>query len=122
MKHKKVLCSFATFLMACAFSTSIAVFTPCDVQQARNIAANRAPLRNAAEPYLDARRQYYQETLNHLTDVQNMGFAIYRRSIDYKWDIHNIPVLNRMHPAGTNFQATIDDAIGLYSFLLQNPQ
>ena len=50
-----------------------------------------------------------------------MGFAVYTKTLNYVWDIENIPILNTTTISKENFQEVLNDAINLCTYLINNP-
>lgn len=126
MKFKKLLCTAFLALLWCA--TSAAAYTPEDVEFAKKQAFLRTPVvRGVPNGTLEARRQYYTQTRNHLHDVLEMSFEAYTGSSDFPYDVRTIPVLNRAYYSDDfhagNFEDVVTDAIRLFDYLIaQTPQ
>ena len=109
--------------MAFTISAPTMAYTQEDIDSARSIARSKAPLTKAgiANPTLGAWTKYYNETLAHLTSILHMGFDTYTKTLTYGWDIENIPVLKTSPLTKENFEIIINDAINLYTYLINNP-
>lgn len=121
MNYKKILVTLFTILGVYTIPISTMAYTQEDINSAKSIARGKAPLRGSPNPDQDAYLRYYNETLAHLKSVLAMGFEVYTKTLNYAWDIENIPILNTTTISKENFQEVLNDAINLYTYLINNP-